>query len=115
MRERLLDAATELAIAQGFDACGLREIAARAEVSPAMVAYYFGDRQGLYEAMFQRIFDRITEQARAVFTNLAPTAEAGREGEAPSDGRESGRVRDRIELHVQTRLDTLSPGLQLLG
>lgn len=64
VRERLLDAATELAVEQGFDTCGLREIAARANVSSGMIAYYFGDRQGLYEAMFTRAFDRVGEQVR---------------------------------------------------
>ncbi len=64
VRDRLLDAAMELAVEQGFEACGLREIAARAEVSSAMIAYYFGDRQGLYEAMFRRAFDRVAEQVR---------------------------------------------------
>ena len=43
--------------------CG---IAARAEVSSAMIAYYFGDRQGLYEAMFRRAFDRVAEEVQAV-------------------------------------------------
>jgi len=64
VRDRLLDAAMELAVEQGFEACGLREIAARAEVSSAMIAYYFGDRQGLYEAMFRRAFDRVAEKVR---------------------------------------------------
>lgn len=64
VRERLLDAATELAVEQGFEAIGLRQIAARAAVSSGMIAYYFGDRQGLYEAMFQRAFDRVGEQVR---------------------------------------------------
>ena len=66
VREKLLTAATDLAVEHGFDACGLREIAARAEVSPGMISYYFGDRQGLYEAMFQRAFDRISSQVRAL-------------------------------------------------
>jgi TetR/AcrR family transcriptional regulator len=66
VRERLLDAATELTVEQGFEASGLREIAARAEVSSGMIAYYFGDRQGLYEAMFQRAFDRVGERVQAL-------------------------------------------------
>lgn len=69
VRERLLDAATELAVEQGFEACGLREIAARAEVSPAMISYYFGDRDGLYEAMFGRAFERISEKVAAVMAD----------------------------------------------
>jgi AcrR family transcriptional regulator len=64
VRDRLLDAATSLAIEQGFDASGLREIAARAGVSSGMVAYYFGDRNGLNEAMFARALDRAGDQLR---------------------------------------------------
>ena len=62
MRERLLDAATAIAAEHGFETSALRDIAARAGVSPAMVAYYFGDRRGLYEAMFERAFERLGEQ-----------------------------------------------------
>ncbi|OUW18765.1 MAG: hypothetical protein CBD18_02100 [Opitutales bacterium TMED158] len=69
VRERLLDAATELAVEQGFEACGLREIATRAEVSPAMISYYFGDRDGLYEAMFGRAFERVSEKVAAVMAD----------------------------------------------
>jgi AcrR family transcriptional regulator len=69
VRERLLDAATELAVEQGFDACGLREIADRAAVSPGMISYYFGDRDGLYRAMFERVFARISEKVAAVMSD----------------------------------------------
>ncbi len=66
VRERLLEAATELAAARGFETCGLREIAARAEVSPAMISYYFGDRDGLGEALYRRAFDRVSERVRVL-------------------------------------------------
>jgi len=66
VRERLLDAATRLAVEHGFGACGLREIAARAEVSSGMISYYFGDRQGLHQAMFQRAFDRVIAEVEAL-------------------------------------------------
>lgn len=69
VRERLLDAATELAVEQGFDACGLREIASRAAVSPGMISYYFGDRDGLYRSMFERAFTRISEKVAAVMSD----------------------------------------------
>ena len=29
-----------------------------------MIAYYFGDKQGLYEAMFDAVFDRLLAQLR---------------------------------------------------
>jgi TetR/AcrR family transcriptional regulator len=59
----------DLAAEQGFDACGLREIAARAEVSSAMIAYYFGDRQGLYEAMFRRAFERVGDKVQGLLAD----------------------------------------------
>lgn len=64
VRERLLQAATELAAAQGFETCGLREIAARAKVSPAMISYYFGDREGLGEALYKRAFERVSARVK---------------------------------------------------
>ena len=86
VRERLLDAATELAVEQGFEACGLREIAGRAEVSPAMISYYFGDRDGLYEAMFSRAFARISEKVAAV---MADPERSGRD-----------RIEDLVAIQV---------------
>lgn len=65
VRERLLDAATELTVAHGFDVLGLRDIAGRAGVSPGMIAYYFGDRSGLYDAMFERALARVTAKVSA--------------------------------------------------
>ncbi len=66
VRERLLEAATELAAVRGFETCGLREIAARAQVSPAMISYYFGDRDGLGEALYRRAFDRVSDRVRVL-------------------------------------------------
>lgn len=66
LRDALLDAATELAVERGFDAVGLRAIAERAGASPGMIAYYFGDREGLYEALFERAFARVSEQVETL-------------------------------------------------
>jgi len=69
LREALLDAATELAVERGFDAVSLREIAGRAGASPGMIAYYFGDRDGLYESLFERAFGRVSEQVEALLAD----------------------------------------------
>lgn len=87
VRERLLDAAMELAVERGFDAAGLREIAARAEVSAGMIAYYFGDRNGLHEAMFQRVLDRVTDQVRNLVAR--ERSEGG-----------GNRLEDLVRIHV---------------
>jgi TetR/AcrR family transcriptional regulator len=86
VRERLLEAATELATAQGFETCGLREIAARARVSPAMISYYFGDREGLGEAIYRRAFERVSERVRALI-------------EAPDFARKDG-LDELVQIHV---------------
>jgi AcrR family transcriptional regulator len=51
-RQRLLLAALRLFAEQGFAKTGIREIAAAAQTNVAAIAYYFGDKQGLYRAAF---------------------------------------------------------------
>ncbi|MBO4207404.1 TetR family transcriptional regulator [Micromonospora echinofusca] len=55
-RERVLAAATALFAARGFDAVGLREVAAAAGVDVATVAHHTGTKAQLYEACFARVF-----------------------------------------------------------
>jgi len=75
VRDRLLEAATALTIERGFDAAGIREIAERAGVSSAMIAYYFGSRRGLYEAMFERAIDSLSSNLEADLDGLPPGAD----------------------------------------
>jgi AcrR family transcriptional regulator len=49
-KARLLDAARELFLSQGYSAVGLREVAARAGVDVTLVRRYFGSKQGLFAA-----------------------------------------------------------------
>jgi AcrR family transcriptional regulator len=53
LRRELLAAARRLFIARGFGNVGTRELARAAGVSPAMIAYYFTDKQGLFEALVE--------------------------------------------------------------
>lgn len=99
VRERLIDAATALAVECGFDACGLREIAARAEVSPGMIAYYFGDREGLHEAMFERAFERVTEQVRALLEPEPDEPDAAPEAVGPPVV--GDRLDELIRIHAR--------------
>ena len=54
-RARLLDAALEAFGAQGFEAAGLRAIAASAGCDVSMVAHYFGSKAELWTAVVDRI------------------------------------------------------------
>jgi TetR/AcrR family transcriptional regulator len=75
VRQRLLEAAEQLFAARGYDAVGVRELARAAHVSPAMIAYYFGDKAGLLDAVFDRVFERLLAQLRSLAE--APAGERG--------------------------------------
>lgn len=51
-RARLLDAALELFADKGFAKTSTREIAQAAQVNIASISYYFGDKAGLYRAVY---------------------------------------------------------------
>lgn len=56
-RNRLLRAALPLFAAKGFAKTSTREIAASAEVNIAAISYYFGDKAGLYRAVYNDPLD----------------------------------------------------------
>ncbi|MDE1947721.1 MAG: CerR family C-terminal domain-containing protein [Burkholderiales bacterium] len=51
-RTRLLNAALHLFAGQGFAKTSVRQIALEAQTNVAAVSYYFGDKAGLYRAVF---------------------------------------------------------------
>ncbi|MDE2398494.1 MAG: helix-turn-helix transcriptional regulator, partial [Burkholderiales bacterium] len=51
-RTRLLNAALRLFAGQGFAKTSVRQIALEAQTNVAAVSYYFGDKAGLYRAVF---------------------------------------------------------------
>lgn len=53
-RERILNAAERLFSAHGIDGVSVRRIAAAAGVQLALLTYYFGTKEGLYRAVFER-------------------------------------------------------------
>jgi TetR/AcrR family transcriptional regulator, regulator of cefoperazone and chloramphenicol sensitivity len=52
-RNRLLDAALQLFAETGFAKTSTRQIAQAAQVNIASISYYFGDKAGLYRAVFR--------------------------------------------------------------
>lgn len=53
-KEIILDTAERLFSEQGFDGTSTRAIAHEAGVNMAMLNYYFGSKEGLYKAVFER-------------------------------------------------------------
>ena len=62
-RERILCAAEELFAEKGYDGVSVREITDRARCNVASVHYYFGNKKGLYLAVFR---ERMAERAHKV-------------------------------------------------
>ncbi|MGP3958845.1 TetR/AcrR family transcriptional regulator [Nonomuraea sp. 3N208] len=53
-RQRIVEAAAARFGAEGFQRATIRAIAVDAGVDPAMIHYFFGSKQGLYEAVLNR-------------------------------------------------------------
>ncbi len=81
-RDRILDAAARLFAAKGFAGTTVRDISTAAGLNLAMIHYYFGNKEGLYRAIFE---EKVSE-VRRIF---AEAAAAG------------GTCRERIERIVR--------------
>jgi len=79
LRARLLDAAIACYARQGIAATSLRAIAAEAGVNPALLHYYFGDKEQLQEAVsnerllpvFMSLRDNLTRESGDVMDLIA--------------------------------------------
>jgi AcrR family transcriptional regulator len=65
-RATLVQKSAELFAEQGFDGTSLRQVAEAADVTPAMVAYYFKDKAGLLEAVVRECLQTMLSVIRAV-------------------------------------------------
>jgi len=62
VRDDILDAAETLFANLGFAGTTLREVANAAQVTQALISYYFGSKYGLFEAVFLRRSQEISQQ-----------------------------------------------------
>lgn len=76
-RDRLLQAGLRLFALQGFAKTSTRELAEAAQVNVAAISYYFGDKAGLYRAVFHEPMGSQCAQADTAFADPAlPLADA---------------------------------------
>jgi len=62
VRERILDVAERLFAEHGMSGVGLRAISAEAQVNLASIAYHFGSKDGLLEALFAQRAEPIAQE-----------------------------------------------------
>ncbi len=80
--KRLLDASEALFSQNGVDATSVRQITRKAGVNVASVNYYFGSKQELAEAVFERVIARVTRERLLALERALEDAE--RAGTPPS-------------------------------
>ncbi|WP_375687753.1 TetR/AcrR family transcriptional regulator [Pseudooceanicola sp. LIPI14-2-Ac024] len=73
---RILDAAEMLFARHGVNATSVRQITREAGVNVASVNYYFGSKDDLAEAVFERVIARVTADRLAGLKRIVETAEA---------------------------------------
>jgi len=74
--DRLVAAATELFVEQGYNAVSTRALARAAGVNLSAITYHFGGKKGLYQAAIQRVLDHIAPIRNKVFADLARALDA---------------------------------------
>ena len=62
VKERILEAAEKLFFERGYEATGIRDIAAAAGVNSAMIHYYFGGKRNLYKELLSSHLDVLASQ-----------------------------------------------------
>lgn len=65
LRQTLLGLAEQMFAERGYDGVSLRGLADAADLTPAMIHYYFKNKDGLYAAMLEDVTGRILEQIEA--------------------------------------------------
>lgn len=69
-RRKLLDAASELFAAKGFEGVSTRDIAAAAQVNISMISYYFNGKEGLYVAILEDFIEQNRAEYATMVTNF---------------------------------------------
>ena len=72
VEEKILVAAEEIFIIEGFKGCRMQEIANKAGVNKAMLHYYFRSKKKLFEAVFKRVLPGVFDPILRVINEEIP-------------------------------------------
>jgi AcrR family transcriptional regulator len=98
-RERILDAAERLFAERGYHGVSIRDVTGAAEVDVALVAYHFGNKQGLLEAVFLRRAADLNDERIALL-----------DGVLARSGRRAPRLEEIIDAFTRPLLDRSTRG-----
>ncbi|MDF1774252.1 MAG: TetR/AcrR family transcriptional regulator [Pseudophaeobacter sp. bin_em_oilr2.035] len=86
VKENILTVATEEFAAHGLSGANINEIAQKTSTSKRMIYYYFGDKEGLYTHVLERVYSSLREAEQKLdVTGLEPVAALRRLTEATFD------------------------------
>jgi len=71
-REKILDAARELFITEGYDGVSMRKVAEKIEYSPTAIYMHFADKEQLFHELCQQDFARLAEVFQSSAMPLDP-------------------------------------------
>ena len=74
-RKAILDAAEELFSAHGYEGASLDAIGERAGIQGTAILYHFSNKQALYEATLERIFNPLFDELNDILTGSGPVEE----------------------------------------
>jgi len=77
-RRQLVEVTIDSLAELGYVGTTLAQIAARAGVSPGLVAHYFGDKDGLLDAAFRSLASRVGDQVRRRLRQVSTPADASK-------------------------------------
>ena len=77
-RARILAAATAEFAASGYDGASMDAIAARTRTTRALINYYFGSKERLYQAVLERVYGEIRDAEEGLALDHLPPVEAMR-------------------------------------
>jgi len=66
IRQQIMEAAVDLFASQGYAATSVREIADHVGVNPAMIHYYFGNKEALLHAALEQLLEPLAEAVAAM-------------------------------------------------
>jgi AcrR family transcriptional regulator len=106
IKEKILDAARELFVSQGYEGVSMRKVAEKIEYSPTAIYLHFADKQQLFRELCQADFAKLSQLFRSIAQLKDPVQRLIRIGHAYID------FGARFPYHYQLMFMTRHPHVE---